>query len=85
MHLDGARPIVAETFQVQVPARQGGKRRLPGAHEALAFLLSALGTAAGVKWTNIRSKDGEPLAVVIIPKAQFFEKDGKTSLESLEL
>jgi hypothetical protein len=84
VHLDSARPIVAETFQVQIPARQGGKRRLPGARETLAFLLSALGTAAGVKWTNARSDDGEHLAVVIIPKAQFSEKDGKTFLESLE-
>lgn len=82
--LEGARPLLAAPFQVQAPARRGGKRRLPGAQEALAFLLSALGAATGVKWTNAYTPNGEPLAVALIPKAQFSEKNGQTALESTE-
>ena len=82
--LEETRSIIAAPFQVQAPARRGGKRRLPGTQEALAFLLSALGAATGVKWTNIHTQNGEPLAVALIPKAQFTEKDGQTALESLE-
>jgi hypothetical protein len=57
---------------------------LPGSQEALAFLLSALGAATGVKWTNLHTKNGELVAVALIPKARFTEKDGQTTLESTE-
>jgi hypothetical protein len=84
LHLEKAQPLVATPFQVQAPARRGGRRRLPGVHEALATLLSALGAAAGVRWINTRADDGEPLAVALIPGAQFSEKNGKTDLESTQ-
>ena len=82
LHLENTHPLRTSPLQVQAPLRRGGKRRTPGAHEALGMLLSALGAAAGVKWTNTRSRDGEPLAVALIPGAQFSEKNGKTTLES---
>jgi hypothetical protein len=42
-------------------------------------LLSAL-AAAGARWINVRAQDGKPLAVAVIPEAQFAEKE-KTILE----
>jgi hypothetical protein len=76
------KPLKAKSFQVQ-PARRGGAQRLPGLQESLTVLLSALGAAAGVKWTNGHDESGTPLAVAIIPGAQFDENNGSTKLDAV--
>ena len=61
--------------------RAGGGKRDPENRETRSVLLSAL-AAAGARWINVRAQDGKPLAVAIIPKAQFAEKE-KTILEEI--
>lgn len=66
------------------PARRGGEQRLPRMQESLTVLLSALGAAAGVKWTNAHNSDGTPLAVAVIPGAKFDDNKGKTTLDTVQ-
>jgi hypothetical protein len=61
---------------MQATRREGSGKRAPLPQEARHLLLSALATA-GAKWLNIREKDGRPLAVALIPDAQFCE-EGKS-------
>ena len=73
--------MIAHEFQVQGPRRLGGGKRAPDMEEIRSLLLSALATA-GARWMNVRAQDGKPLALAVIPEAQFTEHD-QTCLEEI--
>jgi hypothetical protein len=58
---------------VQGTRRAGNGKRDPLPQEARHILLSAL-AAAGAKWLNLREKNGQPLAIAVIPNAQFSDE-----------
>jgi len=85
LRLDDAQPLVTDAILVQVPPRRGGGQRETRPSEAYRLVMAALGAVsqwAGIKWKNTYSPDGEPLAVVLIPGAQFGERQGKTTLDA---
>jgi hypothetical protein len=87
LHLDDAKPLIAESIQVQLPTRRGGGARETGREEAAALTLSALGTVnrwAGVKWKNIKDINGNPVAIAFIPGAKFDNQTGKTTLDIIQ-
>jgi hypothetical protein len=87
MHLDNAKPLIAESFQVQIPRTRGGGARETGRDEAAALTLSALGTVnrwAGVKWKNVIDENGTPIAIAFIPGAKFDDQTGKTTLDIIQ-
>lgn len=78
---------MAESLQVQVPARRGGGRRDTAVEEAYTLILAALGAAnrwTGVKWKNAQDAEGKPIAIAVIPGAKFDESKGKTTLNSIQ-
>lgn len=72
---------------MQVAARRGGGRRDTAQAEAYALALAALGAVnkwAGVKWKNTQDPAGNPLAIAVIPGAQFSDRQGKTTLNIVQ-